>query len=60
MPLDGGFDGIGVSVECGATLTTEAPFRETDEAIASVQKTGLLAVEMEAAALDMHSRARIF
>lgn len=56
--LDGGFDGIGINVERGATWTTDAPFRETDEAIAAMQKMGLLAVEMEAAALYAFACAR--
>ena len=56
--LDGGFDSIGIAVERGATWTTDAPFRETDEAIASMQKMGLLAVEMEAAALYAFACAR--
>lgn len=56
--LDGEFDDIGVAVERGATWTTDAPFRETDEAIASMQKLGLLAVEMEAAALYAFACAR--
>ena len=56
--LDGGFDDIGMAVERGATWTTDAPFRETDEAIASMQKLGLLAVEMEAAALYAFASAR--
>ena len=34
----------------GATWTTDAPFRETDEAIAAARTGGILAVEMEAAA----------
>lgn len=56
--LDGGFDGIAIAIERGATWTTDAPFRETDEAIASMQKMGLLAVEMEAAALYAFACAR--
>lgn len=48
--LDGEFEGIGVAAERGATWTTDAPFRETDEAVASMRQSGLLAVEMEAAA----------
>lgn len=56
--LDGAFDGIGITVERGATWTTDAPFRETDEAIASMQELGLLAVEMEAAALYAFASAR--
>lgn len=35
----------------GATWTTDAPFRETEAAIAHAQSLGILAVEMEAAAL---------
>lgn len=35
----------------GASWTTDAPFRETGEAIAACQEKGILAVEMEAAAL---------
>jgi uridine phosphorylase len=56
--LDDGFDGIGIAVERGATWTTDAPFRETGEAIASMHKLGLLAVEMEAAALYAFACAR--
>jgi len=56
--LDGGFDGIGVAVERGATWTTDAPFRETDEAIIAMKMMGLLAVEMEAAALYAFASAR--
>ncbi len=56
--LDGKFDGIGIAVERGATWTTDAPFRETHDAIASMQEMGLLAVEMEAAALYAFACAR--
>lgn len=35
----------------GASWTTDAPFRETEEAIEAARKAGILAVEMEAAAL---------
>lgn len=56
--LDGKFEDIGVAVERGATWTTDAPFRETDEAITSMQELGLLAVEMEAAALYAFASAR--
>jgi uridine phosphorylase len=35
----------------GASWTTDAPFRETAEAIESARRRGILAVEMEAAAL---------
>lgn len=42
----------------GATWTTDAPFRETEEAIAAARAHGALAVEMEAAALYAFARAR--
>ena len=42
----------------GATWTTDAPFRETANAIAKRRRDGVLAVEMEAAALYAFGRAR--
>ena len=42
----------------GATWTTDAPFRETAEAIDAAREAGLLAVEMEAAALYAFAKAR--
>lgn len=48
----------GRSVLVGATWTTDAPFRETAEAITAAQETGILAVEMEAAALYAFAAAR--
>ncbi len=56
--LEGAFDGLGVPVLRGATWTTDAPFRETDDAIESMRRRDLLAVEMEAAALYAFARAR--
>lgn len=41
----------GVHAHVGASWTTDAPFRETAEAIAAARAQGILAVEMEAAAL---------
>lgn len=41
----------GTAVLVGATWTTDAPFRETTEAIEAARAAGILAVEMEAAAL---------
>lgn len=41
----------------GATWTTDAPFRETAEAIESARSKGVLAVEMEAAALYTFARS---
>lgn len=42
----------------GATWTTDAPFRETEAAIARRKAEGLLAVEMEAAALYAFAQAQ--
>ena len=42
----------------GASWTTDAPFRETAEAIDAARARGILAVEMEAAALYAFARAR--
>ena len=41
----------------GSTWTTDAPFRETAEAIEAARAKGALAVEMEAAALYTFARA---
>lgn len=48
----------GVNVVTGSSWTTDAPFRETEEAIAAARSKGILAVEMEAAALYAFARAR--
>ncbi len=45
-------------VHRGATWTTDAPFRETEHAIATHRERGLLAVEMEAAALYAFAKAK--
>jgi uridine phosphorylase len=45
-------------VEIGSTWTTDAPFRETASAIDACRNLGLLAVEMEAAALYAFAKAR--
>jgi uridine phosphorylase len=50
-------DGL-VTVYRGATWTTDAPFRETETAIDAARARGLLAVEMEAAALYAFAQAR--
>ncbi len=47
----------GVDAIVGATWTTDAPFRETAEAIEAARSKGMLAVEMEAAALYTFARA---
>jgi len=44
-------DGAAPHVLVGATWTTDAPFRETADAIDLAKSKGVLAVEMEAAAL---------
>ena len=56
--LEGAFDGLDTPVLRGASWTTDAPFRETATVIAAMQARGLLAVEMEAAALYAFSAAR--
>ena len=47
----------GLTVLTGASWTTDAPFRETAAAIEAARKRGILAVEMEAAALYAFARA---
>jgi uridine phosphorylase len=47
----------GLQVIVGPTWTTDAPFRETAEAIEAARQKGILAVEMEAAALYSFARA---
>src|SRR5262249_19608235 len=47
-----------VAVHRGAAWTTDAPYRETEDAIAAARAHGALAVEMEAAALYAFARAR--
>jgi uridine phosphorylase len=48
----------GLRVLVGASWTTDAPFRETADAIAAARAKDVLAVEMEAAALYTFARAR--
>lgn len=48
----------GLTVLRGAVWTTDAPFRETAQAIAAAAEAGVLAVEMEAAALYAFAEAR--
>ena len=47
-----------VPVHRGTAWTTDAPYRETEAAIAAARAHGALAVEMEAAALYAFARAR--
>jgi len=56
--LDGAFSNQATPVYRGATWTTDAPFRETEHAIKEARNLGILAVEMEAAALYAFARAR--
>jgi uridine phosphorylase len=48
----------GLRILVGPSWTTDAPFRETAEAIEAARMKGVLAVEMEAAALYTFARAR--
>ncbi len=48
----------GLLAHVGPSWTTDAPFRETAEAIEAARAKGILAVEMEAAALYAFARAR--
>jgi uridine phosphorylase len=56
--LEAGLAEAGEPVERGATWTTDAPYRETAEAIDAARAAGILAVEMEAAALYAFAKAR--
>jgi len=47
-----------VPIYRGATWTTDAPFRETASAVAHCRELGIMAVEMEAAALYAFAEAR--
>ena len=49
---------VGEPIERGATWTTDAPYRETVQAIEAARAEGILAVEMEAAGLYAFARAR--
>jgi uridine phosphorylase len=57
--LDGVFDSAAVHVLRGATWTTDAPFRETFEAIEYARTEGILGVEMEAAALYAFAQVKV-
>ena len=46
------------SLERGAAWTTDAPYRETAEAIEAARAEGVLAVEMEAASLYSFAQAK--
>ena len=56
--LDGAFDELREPVYQGATWTTDAPFRETQFAVEQARAAGIMAVEMEAAALYAFAQVR--
>ena len=56
--LDRELSGLAQPVVTGATWTTDAPYRETAEAIAYAEALDIVAVEMEAAALYAYATAR--
>jgi len=56
--LEGAFADFPVPIHQGTVWTTDAPFRETEAAIRRARKAGILAVEMEAAALYAFARVR--
>jgi uridine phosphorylase len=56
--VEGAFGNLPVPVFRGGTWTTDAPYRETQQAIDAMAARGLLAVEMEAAALYAFAAAR--
>ncbi|MBI4558136.1 MAG: nucleoside phosphorylase [Candidatus Hydrogenedentes bacterium] len=51
-------DDSSLRIERGPVWTTDAPFRETESAIAHARTEGILAVEMEAASLYAFAEAR--
>ena len=56
--LEGAFAGTNQPVMVGSTWTTDAPYRETATAIDRAEQLGIVAVEMEAAALYTYATAR--
>jgi uridine phosphorylase len=57
QPVFAALQAMGRHVHRGATWTTDAPFRETETAVAAARAEGILAVEMEAAALYAFAKA---
>jgi uridine phosphorylase len=53
-----GLASLPIAIHRGTSWTTDAPYRETEDAIAAAHAEGVLAVEMEAAALYAFARAR--
>jgi len=58
QPVMAGLLAANQHVHLGASWTTDAPFRETKQAIAVARAEGILAVEMEAAGLYAFEKAR--
>ncbi len=58
ISLTNAFDGSDTTVLRGATWTTDAPFRETNQAIDFARREGILGVEMEAASLYAFAQAK--
>jgi uridine phosphorylase len=56
--LSGAFDKLDLKIFTGATWTTDAPYRETEDAINHYKEKGIHAVEMEASALYAFAQAR--
>ena len=56
--LTGAFEDTPEPVLTGPSWTTDAPYRETEAAIAAAREHGVLCVEMEAAALYAYAQAR--
>jgi len=56
--LESAFEGFTEPVRFGRSWTTDAPFRETQSAIAQAKQAGIHAVEMEAAALYAYATAQ--
>jgi uridine phosphorylase len=56
--LDGAFDQLDLKVITGTTWTTDAPYRETEDAINIYKDKGVHAVEMEASGLYAFAQAR--
>jgi uridine phosphorylase len=56
--LKGVFENSQPPIFQGATWTTDAPFRETETAIADCRSEGILGVEMEASALYAFAEAK--
>jgi uridine phosphorylase len=56
--IQAGWNHAGLSLHTGASWTTDAPFRETEAAIDAYRNEGIVAVEMEAAALYALAEAK--